>query len=375
MTSQGTAGRPDGTTADRPARTVKCVVWDLDHTVWDGILLEDGEAPLRPGLREVIVELDRRGILHSIASRNDHDAATAALRRHGLLDYFLYPQINWNAKSSSIRSIATSLNLGLDAFAFVDDDVFERGEVSFEIPELLVLDAAEAAGLADRPEFSPRFITDDSARRREMYLADQERTRVEKEFTGPQEAFLATLGMTLTIHPAQEEDLRRAEELTVRTHQLNTTGYTYSYGELDAFRRSDTHELLVARLEDRHGPYGTIGLVLLAKDPDAWTVKLLLMSCRVMSRGVGGVIINHLRRRAREAGVRLLAEYLPNGRNRMMLITYKFTGFRQLTGADGLTLFEADLTDVPGDPQYLTVRTPSVHAPTAGAPTGEDRKR
>ncbi|MFH9347837.1 HAD-IIIC family phosphatase [Kitasatospora sp. NPDC017646] len=364
MTTPGTADHQDATT-DKPARTVKCVVWDLDHTLWDGILLEDGEVPLRPGLREVIVELDRRGILHSIASRNDHEAATAALRRHGLLDYFLYPQINWNAKSSSIRSIATSLNLGPDAFAFVDDDVFERGEVAFEIPELLVVDAAEAAGLADRPEFSPRFITDDSARRREMYLADQERTRVEKEFTGPQEAFLATLGMTLTVLPAREEDLRRAEELTVRTHQLNTTGYTYSYDELDAFRRSDTHELLVARLEDRHGPYGTIGLVLVAKDPGAWTVKLLLMSCRVMSRGVGGVIINHLRRSARDAGVRLLAEYLPNGRNRMMLITYKFTGFRRLPGDDGPTLFEADLTDVPDDPRYLTVHTP----------TGEDGQR
>ncbi|RAJ38451.1 HAD superfamily phosphatase (TIGR01681 family)/FkbH-like protein [Kitasatospora sp. SolWspMP-SS2h] len=377
MTTQGTADPQEGTAGERPAKTVKCVVWDLDHTLWDGILLEDGEAPLRPGLREVIVELDRRGILHSVASRNDHDAATAALRRHGLLDYFLYPQINWNAKSSSIRSIAASLNLGLEAFAFVDDDAFERGEVAFELPELLCVDAADAAGLADRPEFSPRFVTEDSARRREMYRADQERTRVEQEFTGPQEAFLATLGMTLTVLPAQEEDLRRAEELTVRTHQLNTTGYTYSYEELDAFRRSDTHELLVARLEDRHGPYGTIGLVLLAGDPGAWTVKLLLMSCRVMSRGVGGVIINLLRRRARAAGVRLLAEYLPNGRNRMMLITYKFTGFRQLTDDDGPALFEADLTDVPGDPQYLTVQAPSLQPPSlqppsAEPPSGED---
>ncbi|MDH6707264.1 FkbH-like protein [Kitasatospora sp. MAA19] len=338
-----------------PAPTVKCVVWDLDNTVWDGILLEDGEAQLRPGIREVIVELDRRGILHSIASRNDHDAAVAELRRHGLLDYFLYPQINWNAKSSSVRSIAKSLNLGLDAFAFVDDDAVERGEVGFEIPEVRCIDAAEAAELAERPEFSPRFVTEDSARRREMYLADQERNRVEQEFTGPQDAFLATLGMTLTIVPAQEEDLFRAEELTVRTHQLNTTGYTYSYEELDAFRRADTHELLVARLEDRHGPYGTIGLVLVAKDGDLWTLKLLLMSCRVMSRGVGGVMINHLRRRARDAGARLRAEYLPNGRNRMMLVTYKFTGFRQLPGEDGPTVFEADLADVPDDPSYLKV--------------------
>jgi len=338
--------------------TVKCVVWDLDHTVWDGVLLEDGEVPLRPGIREVIEELDRRGILQSIASRNDHDMAVAALTRHGLLDYFLYPQITWNAKSSSVRAIAQALNLGLDAFAFVDDDAFERGEVGFEIPELLCIDAAEAAGLAERPEFSPRFITDDSAKRRAMYQADLVRGEFEKEFTGPRDGFLATLGMIFFIASAAEEDLRRAEELTVRTNQLNTTGYTYSYEELDAFRQSPDHELLVARLEDRHGPYGTIGLVLIERGDGAWKIKLLLMSCRVMSRGVGGVLITYLRQRARDAGVRLLAEYLPNGRNRMMYVTYKFSRFREAARDGDLVHLECDLTDVPPFPSYMTIQVP-----------------
>lgn len=359
MTTPDAAVPQDERTAERAPKTIKCVVWDLDNTLWDGILLEDTDVELRPGIRDVILELDRRGILHSIASRNDHDTAVAALRRHGLLDYFMYPQINWNAKSSSVRAIAASLNLGLDTFAFVDDQAFERGEVSFEIPELLCFDANESADLAGRPEFTPRFITEDSTKRREMYLADQIRGQVEQEFTGPQESFLATLGMTFTIFPAREDDLRRAEELTVRTHQLNTTGYTYSYDELNTFRRSATHELLVARLEDRYGPYGTIGLVLLAKDVEVWTIKLLLMSCRVMSRGVGGVMINYLRQQARDAGVRLQAEFLPNGRNRMMLITYKFSGFHQISHAEGLVRFEADMENVPGFPSYMTVEVAS----------------
>ncbi|MEK8173923.1 hypothetical protein NKH77_48320 [Streptomyces sp. M19] len=94
------------------------------------------------------------GILQSIASRNDHGAALAALERHGLADYFLYPQIHWNAKSASVRAIARALNLGLDTFAFVDDDPFERGEVAHDLPEVLCVDAAEAAGLAGRPEFT-----------------------------------------------------------------------------------------------------------------------------------------------------------------------------------------------------------------------------
>ncbi|MER6914835.1 HAD-IIIC family phosphatase [Streptomyces sp. NPDC000594] len=347
------------TGATSPTKTVKCVVWDLDHTVWDGILLEDGAAELRPGVREAIEELDRRGILQSIASRNDHDAAAAELRRHGLFDYFLHPRIGWNAKSSSVRAIAEALNLGLDSFAFVDDDPFERGEVAHEIPEVLCVDAAEAAGLPARPEFTPRFLTDDSARRRAMYRADQVRSEAESDYTGPKEEFLATLGMTFTIAPAGEGDLQRAEELTVRTNQLNTTGYTYSYEELDAFRRSPDHELLVARLEDKHGPYGTIGLVLLEREPDAWRIKLLLMSCRVMSRGVGGVLITHLRQSARDAGVRLLAEFLPNGRNRMMFVTYKFSGFREIGREGELVRLAADLADVPPFPGYLTVELPA----------------
>jgi FkbH-like protein len=355
-----TATDQQHTTAPRaagaPAATVKCVVWDLDHTLWDGILLEDGEVPLRPGIREVITELDRRGILQSIASRNDHDLAAAALKRHGLLDFFLHPQIGWDAKSASVRAIAEALNLGLDSFAFVDDDAFERGEVAFELPGVRCIDAADAAILADLPEFTPRFITDDSARRRAMYRADLHRAVNEREFTGPSQEFLETLGMVLTIAPAGEEDLRRAEELTVRTHQLNTTGRTYAYEELDAFRRSPDHELLVARLEDRHGPYGTIGLVLTERTADAWRIKLLLMSCRVMSRGVGGVLITHLRRRAAAAGVRLLADYLPNGRNRMMYVTYKFARFRETGRHSDLITLEADPTSIPPYPAHLTLQ-------------------
>src|SRR4029079_14628065 len=102
----------------------------------------------------------------------------------------------------------------------------------------------------------PLFITEDSRARRLMYLADIERNRVEAEFVGPKEEFLATLGMVFTIADAREEDLKRAEELTVRTPQLNPTGYTYPYEEPDAFRLSPGHRLLICSLADRHGTYG-----------------------------------------------------------------------------------------------------------------------
>ncbi|HSS47598.1 MAG TPA: HAD-IIIC family phosphatase [Thermoanaerobaculia bacterium] len=335
---------------------VKCVVWDLDNTVWDGILLEDPEVRLRPGVPHILKTLDDRGILHSIASRNDHAAAFAKLRELGLDDYFLYPQINWNSKAASVAQIAKDLNLALDAFAFVDDQPFEREDVTFSHPGVLCVDSALLDDLLDRPEFNPRFITEDSLLRRRMYQADIRRNSEEAEFVGPKEEFLATLGMVFTIAPCREEDLKRAEELTVRTHQLNTTGYTYSYEELDALRQSPRHELLIASLEDRHGAYGKIGLSLVEKDPDVWTVKLLLMSCRVMSKGVGTILIHQLLRRAKEAGVKLRAEFVANDRNRQMLITYRFAGFKEVGRVGEVAIMENDFSVLQPPPPYVDLR-------------------
>jgi FkbH-like protein len=306
---------------------VKCVIWDLDNTVWDGVLLEGDRLVLRPGVVETIKALDERGVLNSVASRNDPDVAMARLEAFGLAEYFLHPQIGWNSKSLSIKKVAEALNLGVDAMAFVDDQPFEREEVGFACPEVLCVDAADVAGILDRPEFTPRFITDESKLRREMYRSAIERTAVEETFTGNNEEFLATLGMVFTISEAGEDDLQRAEELTVRTNQLNSTGVTYSYSELAEFAKSPDHLLLTARLEDRYGSYGQIGLALAERGTEVWQLKLLLMSCRVMSRGVGTVLLNHVMRLAQEAGARLEAEFVPTDRNRVMYVTYRFAGF------------------------------------------------
>ncbi|MEV3914139.1 HAD-IIIC family phosphatase [Streptomyces canus] len=335
--------------------TVKCVVWDLDNTVWDGVLLEDGDVKLRPGVVEVIRTLDGRGILHSIASRNDHDAAMAKLEEFGIAEYFLYPQITWDNKSDSIRVIAETINIGIDTLAFVDDQPFERDEVSYAHPQVLCVDALDAERLPDLPRMQPRFVTEDSRERRHLYRADAQRNQAEESHQGTNEEFLASLGMRFVISPAEERDLQRAEELTVRTNQLNATGYTYSYDELNAFRQSPDHDLLVAGLEDTYGTYGKIGLALVERRSDVWTVKLLLMSCRVMSRGVGSALLVHLIRRAAEARVRLRAEFVPTDRNRTMYVTYKFAGFREQAKNGEVSVLEHDGARVPQFPPYMEV--------------------
>jgi FkbH-like protein len=345
--------------SDERKGAVKCVVWDLDNTLWDGILLEDETVRLRGEAAAAIRELDARGILHSIASRNDFALAMQKLAEFGLRDYFLYPQVNWNSKRSSIELIAQSLNISREALAFVDDDPFERDEVSFSYPEVLCVDAKDVGRLAQLPEMSPDFITDESRQRRALYLSDHERRRAEEAFTGPQEDFLSSLAMVFDIRPAVEDDLHRVAELTERTHQLNSTGYTYSIEELRRFCQSGEHLLLVAGLSDKYGSYGKIGIALVECEASAWTIKLLLTSCRVVSRGAGTVMLNFIIRRAKERGVVLRAEFVPNGRNRMMLVTYRLNGFAVLERHGAAVTLENRLNDAQPLPPYIELRCPS----------------
>ncbi|MUG94910.1 HAD-IIIC family phosphatase [Scytonema sp. UIC 10036] len=343
----------DVNSKQKDKKNIKCVVWDLDNTLWHGVLLEDEKVSLRENIVNLIQTLDNRGILQSIASKNEHTAAIAKLEEFGLKEYFLYPQINWNSKASSLKEIAKLLNIGLDAIAFIDDQLFELEEVKFSLPEILCINADEIGTILDMPVMNPRFITEDSQIRRLMYISDIERQNAEKEFVGTADEFLATLKMNFTISSAKEEDLQRAEELTLRTNQLNTTGYTYSYDELNHFRSSENHKLLIASLEDKYGSYGKIGLVLIECQAEIWTIKLLLMSCRVMSRGVGTIMLNHVMRLAQNNNVRLLAEFVSNDRNRMMYISYKFAGFKEIEKNGNLVVFENDLIRIQDVPGYV----------------------
>jgi FkbH-like protein len=339
--------------------TIKCVVWDLDDTLWQGTLLEGDEVVLTPGVADVVRALDGRGILQSVASKNDPEPAGAKLAAFGLDEYFLHPQIGWGGKPDSIKAIAEALGIGLDSFAFVDDQAYERDEVRFLLPEVTTVDAADITRILDLPGMRPRFVTDESRLRRRMYQADLRRRQSEVAFPGSNEQFLKTLDMCLTIRPADEPDLARAEELTIRTHQLNTTGRSFSYDQLKALTDSPDHLVLLAELTDRYGSSGTIGLALIERSPDAWVVKLFITSCRVLSRGVGGVMMSYIAQSAKRAGVGLQADFVANDRNRMMYMTYRFHGFHEISAHDDVILLGHDLEDIRPYPAYVTVRAPA----------------
>jgi FkbH-like protein len=335
-------------------KEIKCVVWDLDNTVWDGVLLESDNITLKTGIKNILESLDSRGILNSIASKNNHDDAYKKLKEFKIDHYFLYPQINWNAKSVSISKIQESLNIGIDSFAFIDDQIYEREEVSAEYPDVYCIDAIEYDEILNFDRFNPRFITEDSKRRRLMYIEEIDRKREEESFQGPQEQFLASLNMKFRMSEAKEEDLKRAEELTIRTNQLNATGKTYDYDELYNFMISDKYKLLVCELTDKYGSYGKIGLALIQINEENWHIKLLLMSCRVISRGVGTVLLTHILQEAKKNTKKVIADFRQTDRNKMMFVSYKFANFKNTYTEEGNdSLLENNLEFIQKMPPYI----------------------
>ncbi|MFF4924083.1 HAD-IIIC family phosphatase [Kitasatospora sp. NPDC001261] len=320
------------TAADAP--TVKCLVWDLDDTLWDGVVLEGDDPAPFPAALGTLAELDRRGILHAAASRGEPGAVRRHLTERRLSDWFCAVQVGWGAKSAAVRRIAKALNIGLDTVAFIDNDPVERAEVASELPMVRCYPAAEAGRLPGFRDFRPEHLTAEAAGRRRLYQAEWRRQEAEEGFTEGRQAFLDSLGLVMELRPATEEDLARASELTVRTHQLNSTGLTYGIDELRRLSASPDHQVLLAGLRDRFGDYGTIGLSVTELVGRDAVLRLILMSCRVASRGAGSVLLHQLIRQALADGRRPVAHFVPTAVNRNLLVTMRFAGY-EATAADG----------------------------------------
>lgn len=347
---------------------VKCVVWDLDRTLLAGVWLEADESASPaavPGMLAAAVELERRGILNAVASRNPPEAWPALAGALAPVT-FAAVELGWDAKSRSLALIAERLGFGTDALAFVDDDPYERAEVGFALPEVLVLSPEELAGSLDRPELSPGTVTAEAARRAELYRAREERRRAAERSGRPVAEFLAEIGAEITVRPATAADADRLHELTVRTHRFNSTGEVV--GEADWRRLVDDpgHRVLVVGLRDRFGDDGLVGGCLLELAGEAATVRLLMMSCRAMGRGV---IERQLAAVLAEAGaggadlVRLPC--LLTDRNVPLRLALRSSGFRPEGDPDpgGVTVFTHPVTPQPAPRATGPVASGSEQAP------------
>lgn len=280
-TLRGASPVPTG--EDRSPK-IKCVVWDLDNTLWDGVLIEDGleNLCLRPAAVSLIHEFDQKGILQSVVSKNSADDALRALKHFGLSDYFLFPEISWGPKSASLSRIREKLNIGMDTFAYIDDQEFERCEVRAVHSEVLVIDASDIDQVRSNERFNVE-VSEESRGRRALYQQEGQRKAALAESAGDYEEFLRSCQIEVTIEGLTRSDLTRASELAQRTNQLNISATRYTADQLRSIAETpDRWAAYVVKAADRFGSYGLVGLCVL--QPAARMITDLMFSCRIQSK-------------------------------------------------------------------------------------------
>lgn len=338
--------------------TKKCLIWDLDNTLWEGVCLE-GDVRLRCEAATAITELDRRGILFSIASRGEADIAMEQLEAFGLERYFLAPKVNWLPKTTNIIAIGRELGLSLEDMAFVDDEPFELAQVSMMLPSVMTIDACNVADLPNSEAFNPTSLTPEGRMRRQLYQAEEARASAEVCYA-TREEFLHSCDMRLVVRPMRESDVPRVRELMTRTHQLNTTGLLLSPEQILNMSESGSGagRIMVAELTDRFGSYGTIGVSIADASGDSWTLSYLALSCRVLGRGIERAFLSRLLEGAARQGLRLArAHFRGTGRNRQMLVLYHMTGFRsdESDRHRDTTLLTRELDGIPEPPAWIAI--------------------
>jgi FkbH-like protein len=327
----------------------KCVVWDLDQTIWNGVLLEDGpeHVSLRDGIADVILALDRRGILQSVASKNNSDDAIRVLERFALAEYFLYPQIHWQPKSSSVAAIARALDIGLDTLMFVDDQEFERQEVVTAHPEIRVVDARDALDLLNRPDVQVP-VTEESRTRRAMYSQESQRAAAQNAHGTDYVAFLKSIGLRVSISRLDEANLARVYELAQRTNQMNFSGSRYSKDELGLIMRDRSRETFVLRCSDRFGTYGIVGFAVV--DVQEPRLLDLMFSCRVQGKQIEHAFLGWLLERHYQGDTRdFMANLRKTPRNTPGSAVFSDLGFSELGTIDGVTSLRYPYGHTPAD--------------------------
>jgi FkbH-like protein len=332
-----------------PAR--KCLVLDLDNTLWGGVVGEDGPAGVKIGpgdpegeafldLHHRLKALQAQGVLLAVCSKNNPgDVAELFDSRPEIplkLSDFAAVEISWAPKHEGLRRIAATLNLGTESLVFVDDNPAEVSLIQQMMPEvktvLLPPDPAEYAAVLERlTDFERTAVLEEDARKTAQYRENRRRDEL-RTAAGDLASYLASLRTELAVARAKRDDLPRVHQLFAKTNQFNLTGQRYTPAEVERFIATPICELWVARARDRFGDLGTIAVVLLRRDGRIVYIDSFLMSCRAMGRGLETAIMNHVKQRlVEEPGhLELRGRYVPTPRNQPAATFYEDQGFRLL---------------------------------------------
>lgn len=314
----------------------KCIVVDLDNTLWGGIVGEDGFSGIKIGpeppgnayveFQKVLLSLNQRGIILAINSKNNYDDASKVLREHPYMilkeEHFACLRINWNDKVSNIREISSELNIGLDSIVFVDDDPVNREYMKSNLPQVLTVELPQdpshyADMIRNMNEFSVLNITVEDAQRGKMYTEQRKRSELEK--SAPDlSSFLKQLDLRVSIKPANEFTIPRISQLTLKTNQFNLTTKRYQESDIKKFSQDHKYMIGCAQVEDKFGDNGITGVFIISKkDPKEWFIDTFLLSCRVMGREVEKGIMSYIIDKAKKNGIEnIKAQFIPSQKNK-----------------------------------------------------------
>jgi FkbH-like protein len=270
---------------DDRIKAIKCLSWDLDNTLWKGVISEE-EVTVDQRAIALIKELDQRGILQTIVSKNDFEPAWKKIKELELDEYFLCPAINWGQKSQNLLDIARKLNIGIDSFGVIDDSEFERQEIRHFLPEVRVYPEDMIDKLMTLAEFNAPG-SEFGRSRRSSYQIEFERERERASFSGTYLEYLRNCKMVLDVFcPQEEADVLRAWELLSRGNQLNLSGNRYSQGEFRQLISAASFLPIALRCRDKFGDYGIIGYATMQIAPGGPILEDFVLSCRVAQKQI-----------------------------------------------------------------------------------------
>jgi FkbH-like protein len=363
-------------------QTRKCVVLDLDNTLWGGVIGEDGLEGIALGeegiglafaeFQDELLNLTRKGIVLAICSKNNEEDAIAVLRRHPSMrlkeDHFVARRINWRDKAANVRELASELNLGLDSFIFIDDNPAERTLVRSEMPEVLVPEwphdpALYRAALLDLAtvHLMKVSITEEDRARTSAYRAEGERRTLLESASGNLESYYRSLEMTARIGFADSFTIPRIAQLAQKTNQFNLTTRRYSEADIRALSEAPDVLVLWLGLTDRFSDNGIVGVMILHQfSAGEWRIDTLLLSCRVIGRTVENAFVGFACRMLMDRSAEyLVGEYHPTRKNVVTANLYPDLGFQLIGEQEGITRWRLALRERPvAIPEWITIECP-----------------
>tara|TARA_Y100000590_G_scaffold401389_1_gene486206 strand:+ start:3969 stop:5711 length:1743 start_codon:yes stop_codon:yes gene_type:complete len=324
----------------------KCIVLDLDNTLWGGIVGEDGFNGIELGhtpngkayveFQKKLLSLWQQGIILAINSKNNFDDAMKVIKAHPNMilkeEHFASIQINWNDKALNLKQISNEINIGTDSMVFFDDDKLNQERIKQEFPLVLTVELTKDPSdyvkiLEELKEFDVLTRTEEDNKRGQMYTQQRKRKEFE-ETVSDLSQFLEQLNIKVKIEDSNEFLIPRISQLTLKTNQFNLTTKRYQEEDIQKFTLDNNFIVGCANVRDKFGDNGITGVFIIKKNDKIWNLDTFLLSCRVMGRGVENLILSHLLQEAKKNGIKeFIAEFIPTEKNKPSSNFLKENGF------------------------------------------------